>query len=93
MASRPRICVDFDNTIYDGEGIIKGCIEKLSALRQRFTISIFSARATEAERLQMTRILNAEGVPYDELLPPKPAAEFYIDDKGIKFDSWESLHF
>lgn len=86
---KQRICVDFDGTIYDGVGIFPGCVEALTALRKTYSVAIFSARHTEAERRQMTEILNVNNVPHDEILPPKPEAAFYIDDKGIRFDGWE----
>ena len=91
MASKQRICVDFDGTIYDGVGIIDGCIEKLTALSEKYVISIFSARATEPERCQMEDILKRFGVPYDEILGIKPDAVVYIDDKGRQFTSWENI--
>jgi ribonucleotide monophosphatase NagD (HAD superfamily) len=89
--NKPRICVDFDGTIYDGVAIFPDCVEVLTTLRQRYIIAIFSARATPAERNQMIAILNEHRVPYDEVLPPKPAAELYIDDCGRHFTSWKSI--
>ena len=88
---KPRICVDFDGTIFDGKGIFPGCIEALSAMRQTFWVAIYSARQTGLERAQMTQILEAHGVPFDEILPPKPEAMFYIDDKGRRFEGWDKL--
>jgi len=89
---KPRICVDFDGTIWDGEKIIDGCRFTLITLKKFYTISIFSARPTEAERQQMKDILDRNGVPYDEILPPKPDAVAYIDDKGIKFENWHYIN-
>lgn len=83
--NKPRLCVDFDNTIWDGQKVFDGCIEALTRLRKYHTIAIFSARATDAERAQMKGILDTHGVPHDEILPPKPDAVAYIDDKGIRF--------
>jgi len=88
---KPRICVDFDGTVFDGQGIIPGCIEKLTELRKTYRIAIFSARPTELERIQMGVILLTRGVPYDEILPPKPEAVAYIDDKGIRFEGWDKV--
>lgn len=90
--NKPRLCVDFDNTIWDGNQIFPDCIETLTRLRKYHTIAIFSARPTEAERKQMKDILDANGVPYDEILPPKPDAVAYIDDKGIRFSGdWKKV--
>ena len=89
--SRPRYCVDFDGTIFDGVRILPGCIEALTELRKTYSIAIFSARPTDAERKQMADILNANGVPHDEILPPKPDAAFYLDDKGRRFEGWDKV--
>jgi ribonucleotide monophosphatase NagD (HAD superfamily) len=89
--SKLRICVDFDGTIFDGVGIFPGCIEFLQELRKNYSVAIFSARPTEAERVQMVHILNTKHVPYDEILPAKPDAAFYIDDKGRQFQGWDKL--
>jgi ribonucleotide monophosphatase NagD (HAD superfamily) len=88
---KDRICVDFDGTIYDGLDIMPGCISKLHELRKHYIISIFSARATEAERIHMKTVLDENQVPYDEILPPKPNAVAYIDDKGVHFTSWAEI--
>ena len=88
---KPRACVDFDGTIFDGTGIFPGCVEVLTELRKTHSIAIFSARPTHAERQQMMEILNRNAVPHDEILPPKPEAAIYIDDKGMKFEGWDKI--
>ena len=30
-------------------------------------------------------------IPYDEIYFGKPNADVYIDDKGLKFESWKNL--
>ena len=89
--SKPRICVDFDGTIFDGVGIFPGCLEFLTELRKSYSVAIFSARPTDAERVQMVKILDAHGVPYDEIMPIKPDAAFYLDDKGRHFQGWDKI--
>lgn len=89
--NKPRGCVDFDGTIFDGVGIFPGCIDVLTELRKTYSIAIFSARPTDAERKQMVDILIQHGVPYDEILPPKPEADFYLDDKGRQFQGWDKV--
>ncbi len=91
MAYKSRICVDFDGTIYDGVGIMPGCVDALTKLSKIYAIAVFSARATDPERNQMADILKRFGVPHDEILPPKPEADFYIDDKAFRFESWETI--
>lgn len=91
MNKKPRLCCDFDGVIWDGNNIIDGCVEKLRELRQKYSIAIFSARATEDERKHMERLLDYWCVPYDEILPLKPVAIYYLDDKGVKFESWNKV--
>lgn len=88
---KPRLCVDFDGTVYDGKTLFEGCVEALTELLQCFRVAIFSARATQAERDQMIRILAEFNVPVDEILPGKPEAAFYLDDKGRQFTSWDKV--
>ncbi len=88
---KPRICVDFDGTVFDGSGILAGCIEVLTELRKTYSIAIFSARQSDAERVQMVKILDQHGVPYDEIMPIKPQAEIYLDDKGRQFQGWDKI--
>lgn len=50
----------------------------------------------ERERVkEMVRWLNDNGIPYDEIddgSKGKPGADYYIDDKGIRFsDNWENI--
>lgn len=86
-----RICVDFDGTIFDGVGIFPGCVARLTELQLTHVVAIHSARATDAERQQMIEILAQHNVPHDEVLPPKPDADIYIDDKGHRFDGWDKI--
>jgi ribonucleotide monophosphatase NagD (HAD superfamily) len=87
---KPLLCVDFDGTIWDGK-LLPGCIEKLTELRQRYRIGIFSARPSDNERAQMKRLLDSLNVPYDEILERKPDAVAFIDDRGVKFTSWDMI--
>lgn len=89
--SKPRICIDFDGTIFDGKGITPGCVEAIIELQKTYSVAIFSARPTEAERKQMIEILDSNSVPFDEILPPKPEAAFYLDDKGRQFQGWDKI--
>jgi ribonucleotide monophosphatase NagD (HAD superfamily) len=88
---RARVCVDFDDTIFDGKGLLPGCVEALTKLREKYWITIFSARKTHPERVHMKEVLDRNRVPYDEILEGKPEAVAYIDDKGIKFEGWDKV--
>lgn len=91
MVSKPRVCVDFDDTIWDGKQLLPGAREGIAKLHAKYTVAIFSARATEAERRQMEQLLRSHGIEFDEILPAKPDAVAYIDDKGIHFTSWDKV--
>lgn len=36
--------------------------------------------------------LKKYNIPYDELHFGKPVADYYIDDKGFKFENWENIN-
>ena len=92
---KPLLCVDFDNTITpDCKTVFPGCIEALTKFRETYSVAIFSARKTDAERTQMKSLLDSLGVPYDQILERKPDAVAFIDDKGIHFDEakgWDGI--
>ena len=89
---KPMICVDFDNTIWDGYKVYDGCIDALNELREKYMICVFSARPTQAERIQMKQLLDSNRIPYDTILDIKPNAAFFIDDKGVRFNgSWKDV--
>lgn len=88
---KPRICIDFDGTIYDGKGLFPGCVEVITELRKTWRVAVFSARGTDPERDQMIRILSENDVPVDEILRGKPEADFYLDDKARQFVGWEHV--
>ncbi len=88
---KPRICIDFDGTIFDGKVVLPGCVEVLTELRRTYRIAVFSARATDAERDQMINVLAQFNVPVDEILPRKPEADCYLDDKGRQFTGWDKV--
>lgn len=90
MSVRPRICCDFDGTIFDGIGLFPGCIERLAQLRKFYSVAIFSAREDKC-REWMIEYLIKNNVPHDEILPPKPEAAFYLDDKGRQFVGWDKI--
>ena len=68
-----------------------GAIEGMKKLRETYCLSIFSARKTDAERDQMVAALDKFGIPYDEVLGRKPDAMYYLDDKGVRFESWDKV--
>ncbi len=37
------------------------------------------------------RLLNKNDIPFDQLIMGKPIGDYWIDDRAIKFESWENL--
>jgi len=36
--------------------------------------------------------LDRNGIPYDELHFGKPVADFYVDDKAVKLEDWDTFN-
>lgn len=83
---------------------LEGSIETLNRLREEgHYIIIMTARNMATLENNVGKIIAKQGpvvfewlekykVPYDELLFGKPNADYFIDDKGIKFNDWEGLN-
>lgn len=99
---RPPICVDFDGvihaysrgfadgTIYDGptDGVAKAMIK----LKKKYYVYVNSQRSGTPEgKKAIEEYLAKYEIPYDEIAMTKPAAKFYIDDRGIRFKSWNQV--
>lgn len=88
---------------YDVEPI-DGAVETLTELKNKgYYIVIHTARgmrtyennqgkviAAHAEKL--SKWLNKWNIPYDELLFAKPHVDYFIDDKGYRFDNWKDTY-
>lgn len=40
----------------------------------------------------LEKALNQADIPWDEISVAKPLADFYVDDRSIKFESWPQIH-
>lgn len=88
---------------YEDVQLMPGAIESLDNMKKNgYYIIINTARhmkSTEsnlgllnARVVETTlRWLRDKKVPYDEIYFGKPWADFYIDDKAIKFNSWNEI--
>ena len=94
------IAVDFDGVIHNKSnplpgrkmgGPIEGSKEALEYLRDLgYRIIIFSYWASSEKNIKVIEDwLKFYGMPYNEITNIKPNAEAYIDDKGIRFTTWE----
>ena len=78
---------------------IKDVKKALKMLRRMgFKIVIFTCRANPALQdeplpqleLYIRKALQGAEIPFDEIaMTGKPWAEYYIDDRGIRFNSWD----
>jgi capsule biosynthesis phosphatase len=82
---------------------VPGAVEKLRALRTAgHYLIIFSARHMKTCDGNVGKVIARQGattlewlarhgVEYDEIHFGKPFADIYIDDNGLRFESWENI--
>ena len=87
-----------DGTIYDPP--VEGAREALARLHRRYDLVIFTTRVNPAlhgAETQMDRILAwlarhdfRRGEHFDEITHVKPPALAYIDDRAVRFTTWDA---
>ena len=87
----------YDGTVYDKP--IKGAIEAIKILSKKYTIVVFTAKAKSdrplvngktGEQLVWDWLVKYKLDSYiKEVTSEKPRAICYIDDRGVRFESWE----
>lgn len=97
-SQRKTIAVDFDGVIHDYKNPIPGrrmgapmkqTKESLLFLKERgCKIIIFTLWGDDKRRRGVVEFMNYYGLPFDEITNIKPQADFYVDDKAIRFQSW-----
>jgi len=94
-----KVIIDLDGTICSEEKqfsralakIKDGAKESLEKLRDKgYTIIIYSAR-TWAEYEMTENWLKENKVPYDQIILGKPQGDYWIDDRAIRFRSWDKV--
>lgn len=98
MSNKPVIAIDFDGTLTDykgwrGESItddaLPGAVEFLRGLASKYTIVIFSARASSDRGkraiLDWIRRYNLRHIIFDVTNEKKYSFVYYIDDRAITF--------
>jgi len=98
-----RYCIDIDGTICETNGMdyanstpIQVAVNLIKKMKSEgHYIILFTARGsmtkTDWREITLTQ-MNAWGVPFDELIFGKPAADIYIDDKGLPAQTWHQLN-
>ena len=83
----------------------EGSVEVLNKLKNEgHYIILHTARNMETFKGNLGKVNAVQGpilydwlkkynIPYDEVYFGKPSADYYIDDKGFKFDNWGELPF
>ena len=95
-----RIAIDFDSTVHDPftrnkgykMGIpIEGAVEAIRQLRLAGNyIIIFPTWAdSDKKRQAIVDWLTYFGVEFDDITSQKPEADVYLDDRGLRFTSWD----
>jgi CMP-N,N'-diacetyllegionaminic acid synthase len=97
-----RFCIDIDGTIclthgedYQNATPIRAAVELVQKMKEDgHYIILFTARGTITGidwRLITQKQMISWGVPFDELVLGKPAADIYIDDKALPAQIWHQL--
>lgn len=93
--------IDFDGVVHDnlhpivGRKMgppVKGAIESLTRLKnEKHTIIIHSVWGHPSGAATIAKWMNYYGIPFDEITNVKPKADVYLDDRGMKFTSWDDF--
>lgn len=98
MSNKKVIAIDFDGVVHDFKnpvsgrtmgGPIEGTLDALNLLRDAgYQIIIFTFRGWAQYVVDWLDYYN---IPYDSITNTKPNADFYIDDKGLRFTNWPDI--
>jgi len=97
--SQKNIIIDLDGTICSEEITfrrtlatpMKGVADAISKLKKKgFNIIIYTARSW-AEYDLTKNWLKKNKIKFDELFMGKPIGQYWIDDRAIKFNNWDSV--
>jgi hypothetical protein len=95
---KKNIVLDIDGVIFEYDHYVKNewgtpiqdAKEMIDKLREKYNVILFTSRG-EDEKEKLIEHLKQHEIEYDELNMNKPIAEFYIDDRALRFDSWDKI--
>lgn len=100
LAKQKVIAVDFDGVIHDFKNRLEerrmgapivNTQEALTVLKGRgYEIVVFTVWGDEKGQKTISDFMQYYNLPFDRITNIKPQADFYIDDKAIKFIDWTS---
>lgn len=93
-ANKITLYIDFDDTIRDKEGLpmVDAQPMLLKLKRNGYKIVIFSARAAHPDLIgPMEDWLKIHKIPFDKITNIKGEADYYIDNKAVRFTSWAQV--
>jgi hypothetical protein len=100
METPLRLAIDLDDVIHDPHNVkpgykmgvpIDGAFEALWKLKNDGAIIVIHSvwADTEVKCRAISEWMNYFKLPYDFITNKKPVADFYIDDKALKFENWK----
>lgn len=91
------ITIDIDGTIcsvdtdYSKCKLLPGCLEALQRFREKgYKVFLYTGRHINNFEITVNWLAK-NGVIYDHLIFGKPPSKYYIDDRAIRFESWEDV--
>jgi hypothetical protein len=92
------LAIDFDGVIHDFKNPVPhrrmgppifGTKEALETLKnQGYELIIFCVWGDEKGQKTIADFMKYYGLPFDSITNIKPQADYYIDDKAIRFKTW-----
>ena len=94
-----RLIIDIDGTICSEEKQfsrsmakpLDGAQEAISKLKNEGHTIIFYSSRNWAEYEMTIDWLKRHSFPFDQLILGKPQGDIWIDDRAVRFSSWESV--
>lgn len=95
------LAIDFDHVIHDKDNPIEGrrmgapitgAKEALLSFRRKgWKIRVFSVGGAEGKNKWIADFMKYYGIPFDEITNIKQKADYFIDDKAIRFTVWSEV--